>query len=711
MKVIPSCAKKCLSSVALIVVLFGFASLVDAREQNFSPATGDILAKQGFERAITTEEGGVVLLYADGSKAKDFPLFVDGQVVASSPLLVDVVGDAYAELVFVTRKSSGAYSLFVYDGTKKLVGSTDLGSDLIYYDPVSVLVGDKSDIIVANTKGVLTKVHVEVGGLTKATLKNAGAPVGITAKKDGKEILLTYPEKNKLEMYGFDGKKLSLKKSITTDSPYIFPATYGEQGKVVYGVNKKQEVVAINLSDGKKVNGFPAKLSAEPVGSPALAEIDAKQTGKEIVVSLSDGTKKTVDTSGADVTSKPVQESYANPSVAVEEPGGGFFSGIRHFAINIVKSTQRTLVSFFGRLRAIVYVASADMQVSSDNEQIQNSGSLSFPTTDLGKSSTKTVTISNVGDGNLSLTGSPVVSVSGASEFTVTSQPKKLVTPGQSTTFDVTFKPSGGPNKVATLLIENSDKNKSPFKITLSGAGNVINVTLTATPTTGNAPLGVVFSSTASGGGNVSVPQSIDFSKYTISSSGGSQDSSNKYVLAQNGTEIDLSGSTSKYIDYLKDISSDTMLDFSFKSTKEGELHGIGITTDQGYTFFQLAGSEINMDGILEFYDYGGNDWKLYSIPVGNYVTGKITKLTFVSGANSGDLSVNSMFRDVKVFGANDAGYSYTWDFENDGNIDLSGNDVFEAYHQYTKPGVYTASLVVSDGKISINELVTITVK
>lgn len=696
--------------VALLALVI-FVTPVFSREQNFSPATGDVLSQAGFERAVTTEEGGVILLYADGSKVNGFPVFADAQVVASSPLLADVIGDSFEELIFVTRKGDGTYYLFVYDGSAKLIGSISLGSDLIYYDPISVLIDGKSDIIVANTKGLLTQIHLSAGGLSKSVIKDFGIPVGITSKIDGKEIVLTYPEKNTIEVYSFDGKNIKLGKSVLTDSPIIFPVIYGEQVNVVYGVNKKQEMTAINISDGQQIKGFPSKLNSEPVGSPTLSEIDSSQSGKEIVVSLSDGTKKAINVSGGSVSMTSTQESYTNPAVAIEELGGGFFSGIRHFALNIISSAQRTLISFFGRVRAFVYITNPDIQISFEGEQILSGGKLSFPMTDVGKVYTKIVTISNKGDGNLNLTGSPLVSVTGSSDFSISYKPSAIIIPGQTTAFEITFKPTIGSNVTATILIENSDKKKNPFKINLLGSGNTIDLFLDATPVTGSAPLGVVFLATASGGGNISAPQAINFSNYAILSSGNLQDSSNKYILAQNGKEIDLSGSTSKYIDYLKNISSDTILNFFFKSTQEGEMHGVGITTDDGYAFFQIAGSVINVDNVLEFYDYGGNEWKSYSIPIGNYITGKINKITFVSGAKNGDLSVNSMFKDVKVYGANDASYIYTWDFENDGKTDLSGAGLFEAYHLYSDSGTYTASLVVTDGKITVNKQTTIIVK
>ncbi|MCG8471884.1 MAG: choice-of-anchor D domain-containing protein, partial [Desulfobacterales bacterium] len=86
---------------------------------------------------------------------------------------------------------------------------------------------------------------------------------------------------------------------------------------------------------------------------------------------------------------------------------------------------------------------------------------------------TRTFTIQNSGTGTLSLSGDPLVSVSGdhASEFTVSQQPGSSIQPGQSTTFAVTFDPDQTGDRKATLSIANSDTNANPYTFAIQGTG------------------------------------------------------------------------------------------------------------------------------------------------------------------------------------------------------------------------------------------------
>ena len=86
----------------------------------------------------------------------------------------------------------------------------------------------------------------------------------------------------------------------------------------------------------------------------------------------------------------------------------------------------------------------------------------------------RTFTIANPGTVALNLTGTPKVSVNGtnAADFTVTSQPSSPVnTGGGSTTFQVTFDPSAGGLRTATLSIVNDDTDENPYTFSIQGTG------------------------------------------------------------------------------------------------------------------------------------------------------------------------------------------------------------------------------------------------
>lgn len=79
-------------------------------------------------------------------------------------------------------------------------------------------------------------------------------------------------------------------------------------------------------------------------------------------------------------------------------------------------------------------------------------------------------TITNTGEADLT---DLTISKTGAqkAEFKVTDLSKTTLIPGESTTFHVTFKPSGKRLRTATLKIGSNDSTKNPFDILLSGKG------------------------------------------------------------------------------------------------------------------------------------------------------------------------------------------------------------------------------------------------
>ena len=84
-------------------------------------------------------------------------------------------------------------------------------------------------------------------------------------------------------------------------------------------------------------------------------------------------------------------------------------------------------------------------------------------------------TISNTGNVNLHLSGSPQVTISGpgAADFSVIAQPAAVVAPGGQTTFQVAFHPSALGLRQATLTIADDDPDaaESPYTFNIQGTG------------------------------------------------------------------------------------------------------------------------------------------------------------------------------------------------------------------------------------------------
>ena len=82
-------------------------------------------------------------------------------------------------------------------------------------------------------------------------------------------------------------------------------------------------------------------------------------------------------------------------------------------------------------------------------------------------------TLKNTGTANLSLTGDPMIALSGAnvSDFSVTWQPASLLAASESTTFDITFNPSAIGTRTASVSIANTDDDENPFEFAIQGGG------------------------------------------------------------------------------------------------------------------------------------------------------------------------------------------------------------------------------------------------
>jgi hypothetical protein len=116
-------------------------------------------------------------------------------------------------------------------------------------------------------------------------------------------------------------------------------------------------------------------------------------------------------------------------------------------------------------------------------------------------------------------------------------------------------------------------------------------------------------------------------------------------------------------------ITADTVLEFEFSSSSQGEIHGIGFDEDNNISnaerVFQLYGNQNWAPAIEDFRNYpGGGGFVSYSIPVGQYYTGSGFRLVLVNDKDSGALTNNSRFRNVRVFEDAPVGCSVDDDFE-----------------------------------------------
>ena len=167
---------------------------------------------------------------------------------------------------------------------------------------------------------------------------------------------------------------------------------------------------------------------------------------------------------------------------------------------------------------------------------------------------------------------------------------------------------------------------------------------------------------------NVNPPISsntLSFNDYSIESYGGDQDVSATTSIEDNGNSLHISGNGWKKIAMPYQVTADTILEFDFFSSRQGEIQGIGFDEDDNLynasRSFQLYGSQSNWTETYQnFKNYqdSAGQWKHYRIEVGQFFTGDMSFLTFFNDHDVSNPTAESIFSNVRV-------YEETPDFNN----------------------------------------------
>ena len=163
--------------------------------------------------------------------------------------------------------------------------------------------------------------------------------------------------------------------------------------------------------------------------------------------------------------------------------------------------------------------------------------------------------------------------------------------------------------------------------------------------------------SSGGGGGTPACP-AIDLASVTVNAYGNGQDQGSSNV--SNGV-LTLANNAWKYINYNYTVTANTVIEFDFYSTSEGEIQGLGFDTDNNISSgatFRVYGTQ-NW-GVSNYDNYASNagSWKTYAIPAGQFYTGTFNRLFFVcdDDANGGG---NASFRNIKVYEGSCASSSF----------------------------------------------------
>jgi hypothetical protein len=175
-------------------------------------------------------------------------------------------------------------------------------------------------------------------------------------------------------------------------------------------------------------------------------------------------------------------------SIAVDGSGNVYVAGSSHTAWGSpVRDYSGDYDAFAAKLSP-----APEIDVQGNGHSIANGSTTSstanhtdFGSTDVsGATVLRTFTIRNIGDSDLNLTGSPAVTLTTGTHFSVTAQPSSPVLSNSSTAFDITFDPSAAGSFSDTVIIANNDSDENPYTFVISGAGTAD----TVTTITGDAP-------------------------------------------------------------------------------------------------------------------------------------------------------------------------------------------------------------------------------
>ncbi len=143
----------------------------------------------------------------------------------------------------------------------------------------------------------------------------------------------------------------------------------------------------------------------------------------------------------------------------------------------------------------------------------------------------------------------------------------------------------------------------------------------------------------------------IDFTYRTITSYS-NQDIDQTHSVLDRGLSIQLTGNTWRKVDFGYVVTTDTMLEFDFSCSEQGEIHAIGLENNDLHdqaAMIQLYGTQTY--GVQGYNNYAGGV-QHYKVPVGQLLsTGSKLYVTFISDKDAGATSsLSSTFSNIQIY-------------------------------------------------------------
>ena len=145
------------------------------------------------------------------------------------------------------------------------------------------------------------------------------------------------------------------------------------------------------------------------------------------------------------------------------------------------------------------------------------------------------------------------------------------------------------------------------------------------------------------------IPDYIDPSVLNITSYA---DQDNNPTLNTTSTSIELSGNTWKKMAFSYDVTPNSVLEFDFSSTQEGEIHGIGLDTNnsqESTEFFRIFGTQTGY-GLTDYDGIYTSGTQTYKIDLSTVYSGSYNYITFINDHDSAPGNGHSLFENIRIY-------------------------------------------------------------
>ncbi|MCB1231391.1 MAG: VCBS repeat-containing protein [Verrucomicrobiae bacterium] len=400
-----------------------------------------------------------------GLAAPGTVITLESAITGTESALNEVIGTAIADgfgswTISATKLSEGDHHLIVKTGTGA-TSSLDVTIDTSTMPPEQLRLSSDPEASPDSVNGTTWDLTPTITGMAEA-----GSTVVLTSSLDG-----------------VVGSGVANAEFWITTSPLSVGVHQITAIATDLAGNVSEASAPLTLS----VQSPPEIELEQPAGSSLVDGSASVAYGSKSIGSSTQRTFTIRNTGGADLTDLVVTLDGAHPNDFIAGPIG---------LTTLAPGASTTFILDFsplanGNRSASLHLASNDedenpfdvslsgtglspeiiVEQPVGNELTDNAATIDFGSQNLaGGSVNQTFTVRNTGNQNL--TGLAItIDGNHPNDFSASNPGTTTLTPNQSTTFTVTFDPTGGGNRTAELHLASNDLDENPFDIILTGSG------------------------------------------------------------------------------------------------------------------------------------------------------------------------------------------------------------------------------------------------